>query len=241
MSESNVQAAGKKWFLLIEGQVSGPHSTEVITAKTQSTPTSLVWGRGLPEWVNPLKWQKFEREMDSAILQQKNQNERMWRLKIQTQEYEAMNMSQLLSFLKTQTDFAEIYVWTEGYSEWKEVFQIHRIMDELGVPRRKHPRVPIAGDVQCEGATGAFTARALTISEGGLGISQCPNIKIGEKLKLVIKSPNLFMPIHATAEVVYSSGDSYVGLRFMGLQEESKSAIIEYVKKFLESAPADAH
>lgn len=240
-SESNTRPTDdKKWFLFLEGRVSGPFDTPAMRQQLQETsPSSLVWGRGLPEWVSPQKWQRLEGELEKTILNQRAQNERMWRLRVNNTEMEPMLFEQMLTFLRTQNDFAEIYVWTEGYSDWKEVFQIHRIMDELGVPRRKHPRVPLMGQVSCEGATGSFTARALSISEGGLGISESPAVKIGEKFKIILKSPNLYLPIHATAEVVYVGNDGYVGLKFLGLQTESKSAIIEYVKKLLEASKAE--
>lgn len=140
----------------------------------------------------------------------------------------------MIEYLKTMKDYSEIQIWTDGYTEWKDIYQIHKIMDELGVSRRQHPRVPIMGTVMCEGATGNFQARALSISEGGMGITEAAQVKIGEKFKLSLKSPNLYTPIHATADVVYVGGDGYAGLRFVGLQSESKSAVIEYIKKFTE-------
>ncbi len=237
MAESNEQVIEKKWFILNDGLVSGPFDTPALQQRAQDPASSMVWGRGFPEWVSLARWQKMESELEKSIQTQRAQSERMWRLRTRNKEYEPMNMDQMMAFLRTQTDFGEIYVWTEGYSDWKEVFQIHRIMDELGISRRKHPRVPLMGTIECEGATGTFAARVLSISEGGLGITDSPPVKIGEKFKVVLKSPNLFMPIHATVEVVYvGSNDSYVGLKFLGLQTESQSAIIEYVKKLLETS-----
>ena len=42
----------------------------------------------------------------------------------------------------------------------------------------------------------------------------------------------LFVTINTTCEVVYVGNDGYAGLRFVGLPEEFKSSIIEYVRKF---------
>lgn len=237
MAESNEQVIEKKWFILNDGVVSGPFDTAAVQQRAAEPANGMVWGRGFPEWVSLARWQKLESELEKSIASQRAQNERMWRIRTREQEYQPMNLDQMMAFLRTQSDFSEIYVWTEGYSDWKEVFQIHRIMDELGISRRKHPRVPLMGTIECEGATGTFTARVLSISEGGLGITDSPAVKIGEKFKIVLKSPNLFMPIHATVEVVYvGANDSYVGLKFLGLQSESQSAIIEYVKKLLETS-----
>lgn len=221
-----------KWFIINDGQVSGPFSKVDIDSKIGSLSNPLLWGRGQSEWVNYEKWNRLLRDSEETYRRQKIQSERLWKISVNSQELKPMNHDQMLEFLKTRADLSDILIWTEGYSEWKEIYQIHKIMDELGVSRRQHPRVPIMGTLTLEGAQGSQEARVLSISEGGLGITEGPQLKIGEKFKTILKSPNLFGPIHATAEVVYLGQDGYAGLKFMGLHSESKGAIIEYVKKF---------
>ena len=225
----------QKWFICAEGVVTGPYDQNMVNERVSNSPQCLIWGRGLNEWLSPNKWKKIEGELEKSIVQQRTQNERLWKLKVRGEELKPFNFDQMLHYLRAQTDFSEVLVWTEGYGDWKEIFQIHKIMDELGVPRRKHPRVPLMGQVSCEGASGVFVGRVLSISEGGLGFTDSENVKIGEKFKIIIKSPNLYLPIHATGEVVYVGNDGYVGMKFIGLQSESKSAIIEYVKKLVDS------
>ncbi|PIS11473.1 MAG: PilZ domain-containing protein [Bdellovibrio sp. CG10_big_fil_rev_8_21_14_0_10_47_8] len=222
-----------KWFVLTDGHVSGPFSKEDLEGRVNQTPNALIWGRGQSDWVNKDRWARLVQELETQSQSQgKTETGRLWKLRVAGQQLQPMSHDQMIEHLKTQTDYSDIQIWTEGYSEWKDVYQIHKIMDELGVSRRQHPRVPIMGTLNCEGTTGSFNARVLSVSEGGLGITEAPQVKIGEKFKTVLKSPNLFGPIHATAEVVYVGGDGYAGLRFIGLHSESKSALIEYVKKF---------
>lgn len=223
----------KKWFLLLDGHITGPFAKTEIDA-TASNSSQLIWGRGQSDWVGYDKWLRFLRDHEEADRRNRQASERLWKVKMNGQELRPMPHDQMVEFLKSKTDLSEILIWTEGYSEWKEIYQIHKIMDELGVSRRQHPRVPIMGSIVCEGTTGNFEAKALSISEGGLGITGTPPVKIGEKFKTMLKSPNLFAPIHATAEIVYVGNDGYAGLKFVGLHSESKSAIIEYVKKFQE-------
>ena len=232
---SSSSSSDRKWFLCADGVVSGPYDQNIVNERVANSPQSLIWGRGLPDWISPQKWKKIEGELEKTISQHRVANERLWKLKVGDEEQPPMIFEQMLAFLRTRHDYGEMMVWTEGYSEWKELFQIHKIMDELGVPRRRHPRVPLMGQVSCEGATGIFNGRVLSISEGGLGFTDSEPVKIGEKFKIIIKSPNLYLPIHATAEVVYVGNDGYVGMKFIGLQSESKSAIIEYVKKLVDS------
>jgi hypothetical protein len=220
-----------KWFLLNDGQVTGPFNKEDVDSRLSSLAGSLIWGRGQNEWVPAERWHQLLRE-NAHERKARIGADRMWKIRNMGQELKPMSHDQMIEYLKTQKDYGEIQIWTEGYTDWKDVYQIHKIMDELGVSRRQHPRVPIMGTLSCEGATGNMTARVLSISEGGLGITEAPQVKIGEKFKTILKSPNLYTPIHSTAEVVYVGTDGYAGMRFVSLHPESKSAIIEYVRKF---------
>jgi hypothetical protein len=226
------EMADRKWFLLSEGQVTGPYSKEDVESRLTLASSPLIWGRGQNEWVPADRWNQVLRDLDSADRKARSGPDRTWKIRSGGQELKPMTHDQMIDYLKTQKDYAEIQIWTEGYTDWKDIYQIHKIMDELGVSRRQHPRVPIMGTLTCEGATGNYTARVLSISEGGLGITEAPSVKIGEKFKTVLKSPNLYAPINSTAEVVYVGTEGYAGLKFVSLHPESKSAIIEYVKKF---------
>ncbi len=223
-----------KWFTFLDGQVSGPFIKEDLEAKMNSNPNYLIWGRGQTEWLALDKFLVFQRDSVQMTQKLKGSIDRLWKIRVSGQELQPMNHDQMIDFLKLQKDLGEIQLWTEGYSDWKDIYQIHKIMDELGVSRRQHPRVPIMGSLTCEGASGQITARVLSISEGGLGVTDAPQMKIGEKFKTVLKSPNLYGPIHSTVEVVYIGSDSYAGMKFTSIHPESKSAIIEYVKKFTE-------
>jgi hypothetical protein len=226
----------RHWFILNDSKVTGPFSKSEIDHQIASQASALIWGRGQSEWVNHGRWQKLLSDFEENHRRQKLQSERLWKVSVAGEELTPMNQQHMMDLLKSKTDLNDILIWTEGYSEWKEIYQIHKIMDELGVSRRQHPRVPIMGTLTCEGASGSFEARVLSVSEGGLGVTDTPPIKIGEKFKTILKSPNLFTPIHATAEIVYLGNDGYAGLKFIGLHSESKSALIEYVKKFQDAS-----
>lgn len=222
----------RKWFILADGRITGPFEKTEVELNTIGHSAALIWGRGHSEWSPLERWQRILKENENPDKKARSGNERMWQVKVAGADIDPMTHDQMIDYLKTLKDLGEVQIWTEGYSEWKDVYQIHKIMDELGVSRRQHPRVPIMGILTCEGTTGNFNARVLSVSEGGLGITESPQVKIGEKFKTILKSPNLYTPIHSTVEVVYVGNDGYAGLKFIGLHSESKSAVIEYVKKF---------
>lgn len=224
----------RKFFVLSEGQVNGPYDLQEVERQSSQSPGSLIWGRGQLEWLDLIKWKKFLQDFEGQVQTQRKQNQRLWKVRASGVESAPMPQDSLIGYLKNQPDLNLVQIWTDGYTEWKDVFQIHKIMDELGVSRRTHPRVPIMGALECEGASGNQTVKAVSISENGLGVTDAEKFKIGEKFKVQLKSPNLYNAINATVEVVYVGQDGHAGLKFGSIHSESKSMIVEYVKKFSE-------
>jgi len=228
--------SSKIWFILNEGQVTGPYDAdEVEQTISQGAGKSLqVWGKGQNEWMEPAKWrQAFKQSLTQAQADAAAAEEKpSWYVSVDGHEYPPLSYKQLIQYLKTLKSLAAVDLKTESEKVWRDVYSFQRIVNDLGITRRAHPRVPIMGTLQCEGSNGNFTARALSISEGGLGMSQTANLQIGDKLRLVLTSPNLHGTVTAHCDVVYIGNDGYAGLRFKSLTEENKSLILEYVNKF---------
>jgi hypothetical protein len=221
------------WFFLNDGQIQGPLSKDEIEQKSAQFKSLLIWGRGLTEWLPVEKWRvQLENLTKASIMASKDDSQRMWRIAIGDNELKPLSYQELIPFLKKQTQIYEIKLWTEGYSDWREVFQIHKIMDEIGASKRSHPRVPIMGSISVQTSTGQIEAKLQSISEGGLGAVEMPGVSMGERLQIVIKSPNLLQPLQASAEIVFVGQEGYAGLKFTQIQAESQSMIIEYIKKF---------
>lgn len=225
----------KRWFLLLEGQVTGPYADQEIENRIDKAKEPLVWGRGQSEWLAPDKWRTAKKALQAqqALEQQAS---RQWKMKVDQKELTPMNLEELIEHLKDYTDLSNVRVWTEGFDDWKEVFQVRKIMDELGVSRRSHPRVPIMGTLKATAGFGELNAKIISISEGGIGVNSAKGLQIGEKFLAQLASPNLFLSITCNMEVVYVGADGYAGMRFLGLPSEARSAIIEYVKKFQQVA-----
>ena len=65
-----------------------------------------------------------------------------------------------------------------------------------------------------------------------MGFTDLYELKIGDRIEGQITSPHFFQPINIKADVVFAGLDGYIGLNFTQINEESRSTIIEYVKKF---------
>lgn len=225
----------KRWFLLLEGQVTGPYADQEIENRIDKSKETLIWGRGQSEWLSPDKWRLT---LKALLAQQalEQQNSRQWKMKVDNKELTPMSMDELIEHLKDYTDLSPVRIWTDGFDDWKEVFQVRKIMDELGISRRSHPRVPMMGSLKGIASIGEVNAKIISISEGGVGVNSAKGLQIGEQFHAVLASPNLFVSINCNMEVVYVSADGYAGMRFLGLPSEARSAIIEYVKKFQQVA-----
>lgn len=144
-----------------------------------------------------------------------------------------MTHNDLLSFIAKLDDVSGVSIKDPKTQEWKEVYAFTDIIEKLGLSRRKHPRVPILAQFSGKSNKNPqFTARIITISEGGMGFTDLYELKIGDHIEGQITSPHFFQPINIKADVVFAGLDGYIGLNFTQINEESRSTIIEYVKKF---------
>ncbi|MFS4459920.1 PilZ domain-containing protein [Bdellovibrio sp. HCB2-146] len=222
----------KIWFIHNEGQVTGPYDHDEIESKASQHPEMQIWGRGQGEWVSLAKWRQNLKEIPAPV-KADLEVQQLWKARINGQERAPMAYDDLLSLLRAIPDLSNVYVAAEPQGTWKEVYAVERVIDDLGVSRRAHPRVPIVGSLHGESETkGEFTCRVISVSEGGFGVNDAKNLQIGEKFMGTLTSPNLYVTINCTCEVVYVGSDGYAGIRFVGLPAEYKTSIVEYVNKF---------
>lgn len=223
-------ADSKIWFILSNGQVTGPYDSTEIENNLSSATDPLIWGRTVSEWMVPAKWRQAQQSLQKAKADAAPES--IWKVRVEGIEKAPLKYSELIAYLKTLTDFSSVDIRPDSSSLWKEIYAFPQIADDLGISRRSHPRVPIVGKLVCELPAGPKDYRVISISEGGLGLTDASDLKIGQRFKGILTSANLFITITSDCEVVYAGNDGYVGLRFIGLPEEFKSSIIEYVNKF---------
>lgn len=224
----------KKWFLLQLGQVQGPYTveeTQELIEKAENQKELLVWGRGLAEWLSPFEWKLSLTQGGSAVSEVVAIEQPVWRYRDPVQEFGPYTYTELIEQLKKRTDFGGVYLIGEGFDEWRDIFSVQKVISELGITRRTHARVPIMGILRFTSKE-APALRVVSISEGGLGVTEVIDLKISEKFNGVLSSPHLFQEVDCTCEVVYLGAEGYAGLRFISMTSEAQAAVIEYVNKF---------
>ena len=229
----------KKWFILKERKVQGPFTyEECLSIEDEAQKTNikvLFWGRGINEWTSFPEWQS---EVEQLSKNAKAGEKTDWRLIIGEKQLGPLSFENMMGYLRNQKDLSAVLVWHEDFDQWKEVYQLPKIGNLLGLATRSFMRLPIQGKVVL-GNMGASSEAEdkefilQSVGEGGIGVSDVHSLHIGDKIQCNVISPYLSSSFRAPAEVVYLANDKReAGLKFVSLDFESKSVIIEYINKF---------
>ncbi len=226
-------AVTKKWFFLVENEVQGPFVETEIKDLSKKHAAGLVWGQGLSEWIKPDEWEKTMTDLQGILASLQTDMTPQWRIKQGEFEAGPFIYDQLIQVLKAHPNAGQCLLYQESEATWKPIFDYPTIVEEVGISRRLHERVPISGFFKYDKDGARYEALISSISEGGISILEAQNVVVGDILKGVIESPQLPTYINCSCEALYQQDDSAWGLRFSNLPQESQSIVIAYTKKFL--------
>jgi len=159
--------------------------------------------------------------------------ERLYKVQYNFIDQDLMSKEELLNFTLKQDDVSKIAVFDNTSKEWKEIYAFPEISEKLGISRRKNARVPILAQFTGMSAQDVkLNARVVTISIGGMGLTDTFDLNIGDTIRGQITSPHFFTPLNVEAEVTYTGTDGYVGSKFFQINDDTLALITEYVNKF---------
>ena len=256
-----------KWFLQINGKVQGPFNQNSLQTTIQglgeaNTEKALIWKHGLIAWIKASKLPSHSLDSQTVPSTEAQDGDTrtvvapdvelfektfshtfaegaFYRAQINFVDQPLMSKAELLTLIAKQQDVSKISIQDPKTKEWKEVYAFPDIVERLGLSRRKQPRVPILA--QFTGKSNSkkeVSCRVITISQGGIGFTENFELKIGDEVEGQISSPHFFQSINLKAEVIYAGQDGYIGLKFTQIPDESRAAIIEYIKKFGKNSPS---
>ena len=224
-----------KWFIFENEDVSGPFDTDDLERKIESGSLSsqcLVWGHPQEEWKSPTWWRNNLHDLMSS--QRRPKMEKLWHYVINEVSHGPMKRQELVDTLKDLDEKTEVLVWTNGMDDWKPLFEIDDLLQEIGFSRRQHPRANLEGQVVVDTDDGqSHIGQLKTVSAGGCGFIGGQDIKAGSVVKVTLKSEAFYKEVSVQAEVRYVSESGFTGLQFMGINQEDKAAIINYVRSEL--------
>ncbi len=226
--------ATKKWFFLVNNEVQGPYLESEINNLAQKHAEGLVWGQGLNEWIRPSDWQKTLNELQQVLSGLQSDMTPQWRMKQGDFEAGPFIYDQLLQVLKSHADPAAVMIYQDQdqAAGWQSIYSYPTLVEEIGITRRSHERVPISGIFRYEKDGAHHDCLLASISEGGLGLLEAQGLSVGDTVKGVIQSPQLPATINCSVEALYKQEDGSWGTRFVGLPLEAKSLIVAYTQKF---------
>jgi PilZ domain len=148
-------------------------------------------------------------------------------------EQKPMNLEELIEFTRTREDINRIAIYDSEAKNWHEIYAVIEVADALGLSRRKNVRIPILAQFSGQSAKGKkMNSRVITISIGGMGITDTYDLSIGEEIRGQISSPHFFSPLNVEAEVTFCGNDGYIGLRFTQINDDTRALITEYINRF---------
>ncbi|RYZ65416.1 MAG: hypothetical protein EOP09_14305, partial [Proteobacteria bacterium] len=227
------------WFLYSDDVVTGPFSTEDVNVKLQSgvvSPHSFIWWKGQREWIQITVWSQQLPTILRAI-DFSSQLNPVWYIEMAGSRLGPITQTELVSHLKSLRDLTKVKLWAVGMPAWANIFELHDVMDLIGISRRENERAPLMGNVtitRTSDAPRTYTLRSASISAGGVGMVGSNDLRPGDEIELVINSAHLGAVLHARGKVLYINSKNFVGVQFSHPQAEMVSVISDYVKKFMQ-------
>lgn len=221
-----------RWFYLVQNEVKGPFSREDIDSHLRANPTALVWGPGLVEWVTESEWREKISLLDLVLDSLKTDHTPSWWFKDGLDIRGPLTYQNLIRELKLHPMAGDLDIRQDPETEYKLIYDFPALVDEVGVSRRKHERVPLSGVLIFTKNNQKLETLITTISVGGVGVQHSPFFTVGDHLRGEIKSPLLSTEIFCEVEVLSQHRDGNWGLRFVQLPYEFQTVIVSYIKKF---------
>lgn len=225
--------ANRKWFVARAGKITGPHCTITVESEIQSrskTEEILFWSRGQAQWLDSSHWTSVLKQDSLKAVPRET---RTWSVELDG-FIQNLDSDHVRDFVERNLEDAwKIRFKPEHVDQWLDISQLPSLMNSFDL-KRFDDRAPVIGTVRLEFGKKIHEARAKDLSSTGLGVSGLDAIPLGQVMPVIFESPNLVASLHTHVQLIYRSSDGSAGLRFVGLTAEHTSAIVSYLKRFLE-------
>jgi hypothetical protein len=212
----------KIWYLFDGGVVSGPFDKDDLRrlADARTNPSSMIWQRGHTEWQTFRTWVDVNFGWGDT-----------WYIANNGVNSGPFPMNQIARSLRMRELPMNIQLWTVGLKKWVRPYDVNNLIKAVGLPVRRHLRAPFVGDVKVQGFFVGSKVSAVSLSVGGIAVTNMKKIGTNARVGLKVNSDLLDGPFEAKARVVYQKG-STAGLEFTSLSPEALEIVNEYCRQF---------
>lgn len=232
------------WFISKDSKVSGPLSTEEVNTLVDAgklAPGTFIWWKGQREWVPISFWREKFHEVLASITPPAQKP--TWYVDIGTTQIGPLSQTELIAHLKMVKDLENVTVWMIGReASKKKVFEMHDVVEMLGIDRREYERVPLRAEVLVSTwrHDEDLYMTSAGISLGGIGLNGTHDLRRGDEVTLEIKSLEMSGVLRVSGMVVNAADNGFIGIRFQNPSAEAQAIVRDYVRQFDANGARDA-
>lgn len=182
---------------------------------------------------------------DLKVIAQKMNEEKLmqedfvWYLAYEGESEGPLTLSQVLKSIDDYEVKDFVYLWREGFIDWKNLFDVPELSSGLGIGFRRHARVQSSGTVSVEFEGGIQIGQLDNLSESGIGLTGIDGLHLGDVVKVKLDADDLDEEVMLVARVRFVSETGLLGLSYeKDKYPENVTKVIDFVKSKAEKAAA---
>ena len=221
----------KIWFTSTSDTIMGPLSTQEVMNGIQSGQfhsVTWIWWMGQTEWISLEDWENKKEELLKTSVIEKPE----WYYRV-SKKHGPYTENELAHRLIQAGDLADVQIWSNGMDKWKSVYQVENIINQLGLTKRKYPRVGFQGKAIITKNNKEFNRDIINLSAEGLGIADVDFLKPNDQINIKIKSDLLPSDVELFGLVYYVTHQGYSGISFINIDNSNKKIILDFIQDSL--------
>ncbi|MCO5114283.1 MAG: GYF domain-containing protein [Bdellovibrionaceae bacterium] len=179
-----------------------------------------------------------------VIAHKMNEEKRMqedfvWYIAYEGESEGPLTLSQVMKSIDDYEIKDFIYLWREGFIDWKNLFDVPELSSGLGIGFRRHSRIQATGTVSVEFEGGVQIGQLDNLSESGIGMTGVDGLHLGDVVKVKLDADDFDESVMLVARVRFVSETGLLGLSYeKDKYPENVTKVIDFVKANAKKAAA---
>ncbi len=179
-----------------------------------------------------------------VIAHKMNEEKRMqedfvWYIAYEGESEGPLTLSQVMKSIDDYEIKDFIYLWREGFIDWKNLFDVPELSSGLGIGFRRHSRIQATGTVSVEFEGGVQIGQLDNLSESGIGMTGVDGLHLGDVVKVKLDADDFDESVMLVARVRFVSETGLLGLSYeKDKYPENVTKVIDFVTANAKKAAA---